>query len=81
MGDGSGAGSSGQNPGSSSRREPPDQSGPRDAPPEDESQGGNEQSHEGDGDVDLGQMDSLDTPVGEEPSDDDHHNELPAVQG
>eukprot|EP00973_Karenia_brevis_P035430 4883596-Karenia_brevis.AAC.1 len=26
-------------------------------------------------------MDSLDIPVGEEPSDDDHHYELPAVQG
>eukprot|EP00973_Karenia_brevis_P061541 8557731-Karenia_brevis.AAC.1 len=63
MGDGSGAGSSGQNPGSSSKGDTPDQSGSGGAPPGDESQGGNEQSHEGDGDVDLGQMDSLDIPV------------------
>eukprot|EP00973_Karenia_brevis_P087075 12075419-Karenia_brevis.AAC.1 len=58
MGGGSGAGSSGQNPGPSSSGDPPDQSGSGSAPPEDDSQGGNGQSHEGDDDMDLAEMDS-----------------------
>eukprot|EP00973_Karenia_brevis_P051011 7084715-Karenia_brevis.AAC.1 len=61
MGDGSGAAGSSRDPGASSGGGAPDQSGGGDRP-ESEPRGSDEPSHGDDGDVDLGQMDSLEVP-------------------